>query len=441
MAELKKEINLLGLTMITVGACVGSGIFITPANSIELVRHQGWVLIIWAIGGLITLLGALTFAELGSRFPNAGGVYVYIKEAFGELPAFLYGWIILFIVNTGAMAALGMALVDFLGFFTPIEGVFRTGLVITIIVMLTILNVFGVKTSQVFASLFTGLKLLSILFIVAMVLLVGGSESVSEVYLNPVTNVPPDLLKSGMLVFVGVFWSFGGWYHATYLAAETLEPRKTVPRALIMGTMIVTITYLLIIFAYVSVVPMDEMASSTRIAGDALAKVFAWGGKLVSLFIIISIFGTMGIYTMSAPRIYFAMAKDGIFFKKLAEIHPKYRTPHVAMIFQSVWAIILVLLWGSFIRVITFVTFMDIVFIALGTASIFVIRKRYADQDPAFKLKLYPWIPLVFMLVSIVFVINTAFALPSESFAGVAILLVGIPFFYYFKKKNKNNLL
>ena len=134
MGELKKEINLVGLTMIAVGACIGSGIFITPANSIDLVEHQGWVMIIWAIGGFVTMLGALTFAELGSRYPNAGGVYVYIKEAFGDLAAFLYGWIILFIVNTGAMAALGMALVDFLGFFTPIEGNFRTLLVIAIII-------------------------------------------------------------------------------------------------------------------------------------------------------------------------------------------------------------------------------------------------------------------------------------------------------------------
>jgi APA family basic amino acid/polyamine antiporter len=436
MLELKREINLLGLTMIAVGACIGSGIFITPANSIDLVQHQGWVMIIWAIGGGITLLGALTFAELGSRFPDAGGVYVYIKEAFGELPAFLYGWAILLIVNTGAMAALGMALVDFLGFFAPIEGNMRTLLVIGIIVLLTVVNVFGVQISQVFASIFTGLKLLSILFIVLVIFLVGGSEPSPDLLLNPLTNTPKDLVKSGLLVFVGVFWSFGGWYHATYLAAETVNPKVTVPRALILSTFIVTLSYLLIILAYVLVVPMSEMAGSTRIAGDALAKVFEWGGKLVSLFIIVSIFGTMGIYTMSAPRIYFAMAKDGIFFKKLALLHPKYKTPHVAMIFQSVWAIILVLLWGSFIRVITFVTFMDILFIALGTASIFAIRKKYPNQNPAFKLKMYPLIPLVFMIISLVFVFNTAFALPVESFAGLGILFAGIPFFYYFKKKN-----
>jgi APA family basic amino acid/polyamine antiporter len=336
------------------------------------------------------------------------------------------------------MAALGMALVDFLTFFIVIEGTARTLLVIGIILFLTLINVLGVKLSQLFASVFTGLKLISILFIVVTILVIGHSESSVDLYLNPFNNRPDHLFSNGLLVFVGVFWSFGGWYHATYLSAETKEPKKTVPRALILGTLGVTVTYLLIIFSYVYVVPIEEMATSNRIAGEALAKVFSWGGKLVSIFIIVSIFGTMGIYTMSAPRIYFAMAKDGIFFPQLARIHPTFCTPYIAMIFQSLWAIILVLLWGSFLRVITFVTFMDIVFLALGIASIFIIRRKYPDQKPPFKLRWYPLVPALFLFISILFIINTALSLPEESFAGIFILILGVPCYFYFAKKKEN---
>ncbi|NNF35717.1 MAG: amino acid permease [Saprospiraceae bacterium] len=435
MSKLKRQLTLSGLTMIAIGSCIGSGIFITPADSLARLPHQGWVLFVWALGGVVAYLGALTFSELGSRFPGAGGVYVYIKEAYGPLPAFLYGWIILLIVNTGALAALAYALVDYLNFFFPLAGSLKTGLAIVIIILLTIINVLGVKTSQFVATLFTSLKLLAIFFIILVGFWYAGTADHS-INWKLTGDVPEGLLSGMLLAFVGVFWSTGGWHHATYLAGETIEPQKNVPKAMMYGTITVTVTYLLVILSFMLLVPMQEMAQSERIAGDALQSVFTWGGRIVSIMISISIFGTIAIYTMSAPRIYFAMAEDKLFFKFLAQTHPKYKTPHYAMILQSTWAIILILLWGSFIRIITFVTFMDILFMAIAASTIFIIRKKAKEAAP-FKLKWYPWIPLSYLTVTVAFVLNTAWNLRAESLAGIVILLAGFPCYWWFYNKKQ----
>jgi len=250
-------------------------------------------------------------------------------------------------------------------------------------------------------------------------------------------SVPQDLMGGILIAFIGVFWSMGGWHHATYLSGETIEPQKTVPKAMLAGTAVITLFYLLIIFAYMILLPMDLMASSQRVAGDAIAQVLTNGGKLVTIAIAISIFGTIGIYTMTAPRIYYAMAKDGMFFHFLSDISPKYKTPYKAMLFQAAWASILILLWGSFIRIITFVTFMDIVFMALATATIFVFRSKSTTKHSGYRLTLYPLIPLIYLFVTIAFVMNTLLDLNIESLIGVAILILGIPVFYYFQRSKK----
>jgi APA family basic amino acid/polyamine antiporter len=286
------------------------------------------------------------------------------------------------------------------------------------------------------AQLFTGLKLLAI----AAIIIIGISFGDVEYFHQQLRAVNPDkgLLQAMLLALVGVFWSFGGWHHATYLSGETKEPKRTVPRAMILGTMTVTVVYLLANIAFMNLLPGQAMATSERVAGDALATVFGFGGKAVAIAIIISIIGTISIYTMTAPRIYYSMAKDGIFFQKLAELHPTFRTPYIAMLFQAVWAILLLLVWGSFTKLITFVTFMDIVFMALAAASIFIFRARASkEEDVPFKLSWYPIIPILYVLVTVAFVFNTMISLNKESFAGIFILLMGIPVYYFFKKKSK----
>lgn len=432
---LRKDLTLTGLTMIAVGACIGSGIFVTPAETMEAVGHHGWVLLIWAIGGLVTFLGAMTFSELGARFPQSGGVYVYLKEAYGDIFGFLYGWIILLIVNTGALAALATVFANYIEFFVELSTYAKYAISIGTIVGLTLINVRGVNVSQVFATFFTGLKLIALLIIIAIGLYFWPTTDV-QTTMNLASQTPDNLLQGILVGFVGVFWSFGGWHHATYLSGETLNPQKTIPRAMLIGTLAVTTVYLLVIFAYMQLMPGNDMALSEKIAGDAVAQVITGGGKLVTIAITISIFGTIGIYTMTAPRIYHAMAKDGLFFDSLSMLHPKYQTPHIAMLLQMVWACVLILIWGTFHNLMTFVTFMDIIFMALATGSIFVFRTRdKGREEPAYKLGWYPVIPIIYLIVTIAFVVNTLIALPAQSWAGVAILLAGIPAYYYFKRK------
>lgn len=420
--------------MIAIGACIGSGIFVTPANTIDLLPHHGYVLLTWAIGGFIALLGALTFSELGARYPYNGGVYVYLKNAFGPLYGFLYGWITLFIVNTGALAALGMALAEYLTYFIQLSDSWKSILAIMVIWGLTILNIFGVNISQAFASLFTGLKLFA-MFLIILVGMYFLPSSYDNLTLDITTGVPENLIQHILLAFVGVFWSIGGWHHATFVSGETIDPQKTVPKAMLYGTVIVTVFYLLIISAYMVLLPIDVMSTSNKVAGDAISTVLNHGGKMVSIAIAISIFGTIGIYTMSAPRIYFAMAKDGIFFKSLAEVSEKYKTPYNAMIFQAAWATLLIFLWGSFMKIITFVTFMDVTFMALASATIFVFRHKN-QPNHGFKLRLYPWIPLLYFIVILAFVFNTLSGMNAESWLGLLILILGVPAYYYFRKQS-----
>jgi APA family basic amino acid/polyamine antiporter len=228
----------------------------------------------------------------------------------------------------------------------------------------------------------------------------------------------------------------GGWHHATYLAGETVNPQKTVPRAMVIGTLVVTIVYVLAIFSYMCVLDINTMQSSSRVAADMFADVWSFGEIFVSVAIIISITGTIGIYTMTAPRIYFAMAEDKIFFRFLSIKSKTTGTPANAMLFQSAWATILILVWGSFIKVITFVTFMDIVFMAFACGTIFYFRMKKNDSA-SYKVPFYPYIPLIYMAVTLGFVLYTGWQLEWESVSGILILLAGIPVYYWFASKNK----
>lgn len=433
MSDLKKDLSIYGLTMIVIGSCIGSGIFVTPSLTFSHLPHHGYVLLAWFLGGIVTFFGAMTFSELSARFPKAGGVYVFLKEAYGGLAGFLYGWIILLIVNTGALAALSVVFTDFLEFFIEINGVQKRNIAIGTIVLLTGINIIGVNISGLFAKLFTGLKLLALLAIVLLGIVFFSSDGTGPEMNFNFAQVPDNINSMMLLAFVGVFWSFGGWHHATYLSGETKNPQFTVPRAMLIGTLTVTAVYLLVIFAYSALLPMDEIISSERVAGDAVANVISGGGKLVAIGITISIFGTIGIYTMSAPRIYYAMAKDGIFFKFLAKVHPKYKTPYLAMIFQCAWAIVLILAFENFHSLITFATFMDIVFMAIATSTIFIFRRKKWSEKPAYTLKLFPLIPALYLIVTVAFVVNTLISIEGVPVVGLVILLLGFPTYFFFK--------
>lgn len=431
MAKLKKELNLYGLTMIVIGAVIGSGIFRTPSDIAGHLNNHLLIILVWVLGGIIALTGALTFSELGGMFPKAGGVYVFLKEAYGNLVGFLYGWAILLVINTGALAALGMVFADFMTTFFELTDTGKSALAITVIILLTLINMIGVNVTQIFANVFTGLKLLAIIAII----LIGFIFHNPEVSLNlSMENAPDNLMAAMFAGLVGVLWSIGGWHHASYVASETINAQRTVPRAMVIGVTIIMTVYVLINIAFLLLLPLPEIIGSQKIAGDAIASVQAipYGGEFVAIAISISIFGTIGIYTMTAPRIYFAMAKDGVFFKQLAYVHPKFQTPVYAMLLQMVWACILILFWGSFGKLIEYVVFMDIAFMTLAGISIFVFRKNRKDAKRPVKAWGYPIIPLIFIIISFVFVVSTLLNehTTQQATAGLIVLVAGIAVYY-----------
>ncbi|MCP3933462.1 MAG: amino acid permease [Bacteroidetes bacterium] len=437
MPKLDKKLTLYGLTMIAIGSCIGSGIFATPNGVVQEVPHHGYALLVWVLGGLIALTGALTFAELGGMFPKAGGVYVFLKEAYGGLVGFLYGWVTLLVVSTGALAALSVIFADYMKFFIPnMTETGRTLLAICTIVGLTGINIIGVQVSQWLSNIFTGLKLLALAGIIVVGFIYYQPQEV-EVQLSLTQNVPDNLGGAMLAALIGVLFSVGGWHHASYVAGEAIDAPRTVPRAMVFGALIVTVTYVLANLAYMFLLPLPQMADSTAVAGDALAAITPAGGKIAAVIIAVSIFGTIAIYTMSSPRIYFAMARDGIFFKQLAFVHPRFHTPVNAMVIQAVWAVVLLLFWGTFINLITYVTFTDIVFMTLAGMGIFIFRKKRPDTHRPYKTIAYPIVPLIFILISSAFIVNTLIERPQQAWAGLGFVAVGIFVFQGFKRANK----
>lgn len=427
MVKTVEKISLLGLTMISIGATIGSGIFVTPSDTISRTQNYVLAIIPWLIGGIASYCGAMTFAELGSRYPKAGGVYVYIKEAYGNVFGFLYGWVTLFVINTGALAALGLAFAEYFSFFVPMDIQSKSILAVCIIALFSLINVFGIKYSEGMATLFTAIKVGAMVLLILIGLYFGLAHP--EHLTNGIhKSLPSNMWTSLSLAFVGVFWSIGGWHHITYLSEEVENPKKNIPKALFYAIVTITTTYILIIVAYMAMLPYEAIISSKKIAGDALANVIPFGGIIVAFFIAISIIGTIAIYTMSAPRIYFAMARDKIFFSFLSNLHPKYQTPHLAIWIQAVWSIALVLLYKSFIKVITFVTFMDILFMALAVASLFIIRNKKLQYD-GLKVKLI--MPVVYLVITCAFVIHTLLQLKQEAIFGIVILFLGLTIYYF----------
>lgn len=424
------------MTMIATGSVIGSGIFLTPSIIARALPAPMWILAVWVVGGLMALTGALTFAELGSMMPKAGGVYVYLAETYSKLFGFLYGWVYFLVVNTGGIAALSVAFATYFGYFVPLSPTGLKIVAIAGIIFLTLLNVRGVKTGAIFSDLFTVLKLVGIIGLI--IIGFGWGSSGTSNFLAPLGgNLPQGLGGALAIAMVGVIWSCGGWQHATFTAGEAKNPQKTVPLGMIIGAIIVTIIYILTNIAYLLLLSPSEIAASPHVAADAVQTVVGpIGGGFIALAIFISTFGTAGIYTLTAPRIYFAMAKDKIFFNKIAEVHPRYHTPAFSIIFQSLWAIILILFWGTFESLISYVVFTDAIFFALTAVGVFILRTRLPNASRPYRTPGYPITPIIFIAIMTWFVFNTLFEKPLESLVGIGFLLLGIPVYYLWKSKN-----
>lgn len=423
--------------MIAVGSSIGSGIFVTPGNIAKELGHPYLILLVWLIGGIMGLTGALTFSELGGLFTQAGGVYVYLKNAYGKLSGFLYGWVMLMVINTGSLAGLCVAFAEYLRFLIPgISGPTKLFISSGTMVILTLFNILGVHYSQHISNVLTVIKLSAIALLIFVGLFIGNADAIHQNF-NTHFTLPSNLFVVMFSGMIGVFFSVGGWHHATYVAGEVINPSKNVARAMVLGMVIITTAYLLINIAYLRLLPLQEISNTQTVASDALSIIIPWGGRLVAVGIALSILGTISIYSMSAPRIYYAMAEDGIFFKSLAGIHSKWKTPVAAMLFQAGWALcILFFFQAYFDKIITFVTFMDALFFALAAASIFIFRKKLKDQERPYRTWGYPYIPFIFIALQSVFALNIFFQKPEQAIPGLILLIAGIGLYYWFRKTN-----
>ncbi len=438
MSELKKNLTLFGLTMVAVGGSIGSGIFRTPGGIVEAVRTEPLVLAVWLVGGLVALTGALTFAELGGMFPGAGGMYVYLKKAFGQRVAFLFGWYILLVSTCGALAALGLVCVEHVDQLIDLgEPSVYPFWAVGMLVFVSFLNIFGSKLGEIFGSFFSVLKLAGIAFLVfaGFFLTKNGVAPPAD----PAFLQAPENLSTAFAVgLVGALWSYGGWHHASFLAGETADPQRTIPRAMIGGALIVTAAYLLCNLAYLRILPPDAIAKSATVGADAAGAVVPFGKKMMALVIALSTFGSCVVYTLTAPRIYFAMARDGVFFSKIAEIHPRWRTPANAILIQLAWTVVLLLFWKTFGDLINYVVFVDYMGLGLVGATVFIFRKRLPDVERPFRVPFYPVVPGVFVAVLIWFLAFDLLGNWKHAVAGLLVLGAGaVAYEFFFKAKSE----
>ncbi len=435
MTKLARELSLYGLIMVAIGSCIGSGIFVTPSQIAGLIPSPTLILSVWALGGIIALTGALTFSELGSLFPYAGGIYIFLREAYGGWMGFLYGWAYLLIITSGSIAVLALAFSHYLSYLIPMSESWKIITSILAISLLTTLNILRAKFGEIFSNIFTGLKIAGILIIIGAGIFLGSGEFSFREF--PSISSAGVTLSAFGVAFTGVLFSYGGWQHASFLAGETRNPARNVPVAMITGAAAVTLIYLLVNVGYMLLLPVEKIVSSTRVAAEAVSTVIPFGGILVAAIIAISTFGTIGIYTLSAPRIYYAMASDGLFFKGIAKVHPKFRTPVNAILVQSVWAIVLLLFWGTFENLITYTVAIEFIFYILAASGIFIFRKRMKNADRPYRTLGYPVTPFLFIAINTWFVINISINKPLHMGIGLAFLAIGVPVYHFFRKKNQ----
>jgi basic amino acid/polyamine antiporter, APA family len=425
MADFAKRLTLFDLVLIGAGSAIGSGIFRTPSQVARALPSPSWILLAWALGGAGTLAGALTFAELGAAMPRAGGQYVWLSEAYGGLVGFLHGWAYFMVVATGALAALALVFAEYVGFFVPMGGATTKLVAIGALAVLGAVNVVGVRFAANVGGALTLAKLSALAAVVGLSMWRGVGPSWER-------TAGASGLGAAM---IGVLWSYGGWQHASFAASEAKNAHRDVPLAMIVASVIVTATYMLANVAYLRLLPLDAIVASPHVASDAIeAAIGRMGGALVAAAVAASALGTAGIYMLTAPRLYWAMAERGLFFRGVADLHPEWRTPVRAILLQTAWAAVLVLAWGRFESLIAYVLFVDWIFFGLTGAAVFVMRRRHGPPS-AYQVPGYPLVPLAFVAMSAWFVVSTLRDQPIQAAAGAALLALGIPVYAVWKRR------
>lgn len=442
---LRPTLGRRDLTLMVVGNVVGSGIFLVPA---AVLRQSGESVpvsaLVWCVGGLLSLMGALSYAELGGMNPKAGGLYAYIREAFGAFPAFLYGWTLFFVIGSGTVATLAVAAAGQLTRFAPLTGPQRQLIAVGLIAVMAAINVKGTRESATVQNAATWIKIAAIVLMGTLLLAFGswggpGAEAAAAATATATaaaTATPVTASGVGLAV-IAVLWAYEGWQYVTFLAGDAKDPQRTIPFAIVAGTVALIALYLFSVSGYHAALGTARMAASERVAGDAVTAVLGpAAGTAVTLAIVVAMYSAAHAAVTSVPRVYFAMARDGVFFRQLADIHPRFGTPAVAIVSSSVWAAVLAAT-GTFEQLLTYVVFVGWIFYGLGAAAVIALRRSRPDAERPFRVPGYPVTPALFVLAACVIVGNTILEQPGQSLVGLGVVFLGVPAYLVWTRRRR----
>ncbi|MFQ5724598.1 MAG: APC family permease [Terriglobia bacterium] len=451
--SLIRGLGLVGSASVVVGTIIGTGIFLVPSSIARAVDSVGLVFLVWIVGGLLSLAGALSYAELGAAMPEAGGEYVFLRRAYGPLWGFLYGWEQFVIGKTGSIATIAVAFALFLDFFfgtlkeplLPITaGWALTGaqvISLAAVIGLTLINYLGVILSGGVQTVFTILKVAVILGLVALGFTIGHGQ---WSHFSPFLAAPQGLgtLSAFGIALAAALWAYDGWNNLVMVGGEVSNPQRTIPRALGFGVLGVVLVYLLTNGVYFYILPLEQVKAHEQVA-QAAAQTFLgdWGGILITVGALISTFATLNAAILSGARVPYAMARDRLFFRHMADVHPVHRSPAKALLLQCVFACVLILIFGhhrdAFDRLFTYTIFGLWIFYGMSTAAVFVLRRKEPDLPRPYRTLGYPWVPGLFVVLAALFCLNTAITKPEETGLGLLFLLVGLPFYFFWRRRQR----
>jgi basic amino acid/polyamine antiporter, APA family len=431
---LARVLGLRDLILIVIGTVIGSGIFLVPGGVLRLAGgYAGPALIVWVVGGVLSLLGALAYGELGAMNPEAGGLYVYLRDAFGPLTAFLYGWTFFLVIATGSAATLAVASASYLQPFVALGPIGQKLAAILLLAIVAAINVAGTRRSADVQNWSTAIKVAALL-IMSVGLLVGAQPAPTAAAPFWPPAFTPSLASGMGLGMIGVLWAYEGWQYVTFSAGEAVNPQRTFPRAIVLGTASLIVIYVLANAGYLAALGPQGVAASDRVAAEAVGAALGPGAaKLIAAAILVSIFSATNGLTITAPRVYYAMARDGLFFKKLAEVHPRFGTPALSILFGTAWAMVLAAS-GTFEQLLTYVVFVGWIFYGLGAACVFVLRRTDPQAPRPFRVPGYPWTPLLFILAAGALVANTIATQPARATIGICVVLLGVPVYIVWRR-------
>jgi APA family basic amino acid/polyamine antiporter len=434
--QLPRKLTTWDGTALLVGAVIGSAIFVVPSMIARRIPEPGMVIGVWVFSGLLVICGALALAELGAMLPHSGGLYVYMREAYGPLPAFLYGWTTMLVVIPASIAAMTAAFLLYLGHFVPLPAATSKAVGIALLLLLSFINTRGVRRGAQVQRLFTALKVAGLAVLLAAALATRRGQAAHFLPLVPgtVTAGLPGAIGAAM---IATLFAYDGWHFVGFVAGEMRDPHRSVPRSIVFGVLIVIAVYVSTNLAYIFVLGQAGIAASARVASDTMAAMLGpVGGDFIALCILCSTFGAISANILAGPRVFFAMAQDGLFVERLAAIHPRFQTPANAIWALGAWSALLTLT-GGYEHLIAMAMFANWILFALVVGAVIVLRRRRPDLSRPYRVPGYPLSVLVFVVVSLGFVLNTFAESPRSSLLGLAILAVGLPFYFHWRRRGR----